>query len=264
MAGRKVGILDSGVGGLSVLREIRNRLPDLDLHYIGDSAWCPYGVRSSEEICGRVGKIVDYLLTQEVSLIVLACNSATIHAVEWLRNIYTVPFVGMEPGVKPASAATKSGVIGVLATEASIAGEKFHRLVDSTAHGVTVITQPCPKFVEMVERGILEGPAVDDAIHEYTDQIVDKGADVVVLGCTHYPFLRESIRRILPDSVTIIDTGEAVARRVASLLEEATGSGETVIETTGDLELWNQVVPVLLDRPAAALACRKLVEEPAQ
>lgn len=246
MAGQKVGILDSGVGGLSVLREIRNHMPGLDVHYVGDSAWCPYGTKSPGEICERVGAIVDYLQTKEVSLIVIACNSATIHAVEWLRSIYPIPFVGMEPGVKPASALTKSGVIGVLATQASIAGEKFLKLVDSTANGVNVITQPCPQFVELVEEGIVEGPEVAAAIKEYTGTIIERGADVLVLGCTHFPFLRDQIKQEVPVDVKIIDTGEAVARRVESLLDDKSGAGELVIETTGDLSVLKMLVPVLL------------------
>jgi glutamate racemase len=244
----KIGILDSGVGGLSVLREIRKRLPQLDLHYVGDSAWCPYGTKSPAEICGRVGKIVDYLLNCQVSLIVIACNSATIHAVEWCRSIYPVPFVGMEPAVKPASEATRSRVIGVLATEASIAGEKFLRLVDTTAKGVNVITQPCPKFVEFVEKGIFSGTAVDEAIHEYLDHLIEKGADVLVLGCTHYPFLLDSIQKIVPREVKIIDTGEAVARRVESLLQETGGSGSMRIETSGNLAEMEAVIPRLIGR----------------
>ena len=180
-----IGILDSGVGGLSVLSEIRRLLPDLDIHYVGDSAHCPYGTKKPGEICQRVGHVTDYLRGQGAELIVVACNSATIHAIEWLRDNYSFPFVGMEPGVKPACSLTESGVIGVLATEASIAGEKFVDLVNSTAGGVTVITQPCPEFVTLVEQGILEGPEVERAIQTYTEPIVQKGADV--LGAGMYP-----------------------------------------------------------------------------
>lgn len=255
MAGLKIGILDSGVGGLSVLREIRMMMPDLDIHFVGDSAWCPYGTKSHQEICERTGKIVDHLQAQDVSLVVIACNSATIHAVEWLRSIYTIPFVGMEPGVKPASAQTKSGVIGVLATEASIAGEKFLNLIDSAAGKVNVITEPCPKFVELVEAGSLTGPEVDAAISEYTDPILKKGADVLVLGCTHYHFLRDRIREMIPESVAIIDTGVPVARRVESLLGDAGGSAKLVIETTGDLDVLNRLVPILLGEVGADAVC---------
>ncbi|MEO0416168.1 MAG: aspartate/glutamate racemase family protein, partial [Verrucomicrobiota bacterium] len=153
-----VGILDSGVGGLSVLKEIHALQPNLELLYVGDSAWCPYGTKTPEQIIERVEFISEYLIDRGADAIVIACNSATIHAVESLRSVYPLPIIGMEPAVKPACQKTKSGVIGVLATEASIAGEKFHRLVDRTASGVNVITRPCPRFVELVEQGMrLEG-----------------------------------------------------------------------------------------------------------
>ena len=244
-----IGILDSGVGGLSVLKEIRKKLPGRELIYIGDSAWCPYGSRSPDEICQRVGSIVDYLHGQGVELVVIACNSATIHAVEWLRSVYPIPFVGMEPGVKPACAITETGVVGVLATEASIAGEKFLKLVDTMARDINVITQPCPMFVEFVEQGELEGDSVNQAIATYTQPLIDKDADVLVLGCTHYPFLADAIRCQIPDHVTLLDTGEPVAQRVVDLLADSEpGKDEAMvfIKTTGKLELLESLVPRLL------------------
>ena len=243
---QSIGILDSGVGGLSVLREIRRRFPPADIDYIGDSAWCPYGNKEPEVIRDRVGKIVDSLVENGASLIVIACNSATIHAVEWLRGKYPLPFVGMEPGVKPACKLTKTKVVGVLATEASIEGDKFHELLERTAGDVNVITRACPKFVELVERGIFAGPEVDRAVDDYVGPILEKGADVLVLGCTHYPFLTESIRRRIPDSVNLIDTGEAVARRVEDFFEIESGSGLLKIETSGDVDHLKKLVPILL------------------
>ncbi len=245
----KIGIIDSGVGGLSVLKEIRALLPAHPIHYIGDSAWCPYGNKSAEVICDRVTQLTDYLLEQEIDILVIACNSATIHAVGTLRATYPIPIVGMEPAVKPASELTESGVVAVLATEASIAGEKFHRLVDRHARpkGVKVITQPCPRFVELVESGILEGSEVDRAVREIVDPLLASKADVFVLGCTHYPFLRSAIEAALPDSVEVIDTGPPVARQVKSFLSsEANGTGEIVLETTGELEVLEALLPGLL------------------
>ena len=148
-----IGILDSGIGGLSVLNEIRKTLPNESIIYFGDSAWCPYGARDADEIQRRVFAVTDFLLSKNCKLIVIACNSATIAAVEALRASYPVPFVGMEPGIKPAAAITQTGTVGVLATEASLAGKKFHRLVDDHGSGVTIITRPCPDFVELVESG---------------------------------------------------------------------------------------------------------------
>lgn len=247
-----IGILDSGVGGLSVLSEIRELLPGLPLHYVGDSAWCPYGNKTAEAIQERVMALSEYLIQQGAGMLVLACNSATIHAVELLRNTFPLPIVGMEPGVKPAAKLTKTGVVGILATEASIAGEKFHRLVDLHARDVRVITKPCPRFVELVEKGMLDGPEVEEAVKEALLPLIEEGADVLVLGCTHYPFLRQPIEECLPPGITVLDTGKAVARRVQDLLPAAlsNGSGEEVsflkVETSGDVGHWERIVPLLL------------------
>ncbi|MGE9269050.1 MAG: glutamate racemase [Verrucomicrobiales bacterium] len=244
-----LGILDSGVGGLTVLREIRQLLPHEDLHYVGDSAWVPYGNKSAREIQKRVFAITDFLLAQGASLIVIACNSATISAVEALRAAYPVPFVGMEPGIKPAAALTRSGTIGVLATEASLAGEKFHRLVDTHAGSLRVLTRPCPDFVTLVEAGQLDGPEVVSAIRQYCDPLLAEGADALILGCTHYPFLKAALSRELPDGISLIDTGPAVARRVASLLPALPASldkGELHLHTTGSLTRLRELAPLLL------------------
>ncbi len=245
----KIGLLDSGVGGLSVLREVHRLLPGADLHYVGDSAWCPYGTKSSEVICERVFEVSDYLLSQGAGILVIACNSATIHAVGALRATYPLPVVGMEPAVKPAAELTRSGVIGVLATEASIAGEKFHQLVNTHASGVRVITRPCPRFVELVEAGQLTGSEVEAAVDDAVAPLLEAGADVFVLGCTHYPFLRPVIEARLPDGATVVDTGPAVARRVSSLLDPpppSTPPGSLLVETTGDLDLLQGLLPRLL------------------
>lgn len=249
MTPTRIGILDSGVGGLSVLREIRNLLPSSPLHYVGDSAWCPYGNKDPQTIRERVVEITDYLLSHGAGIIVIACNSATIHAVGHLRATYPVPIVGMEPGVKPAAEKSRAGIVGVLATEASIAGEKFHQLVSRHAQGVRVITRPCPRFVELVESGILSGSEAEAAVDDILTPLLETGADAIVLGCTHYPFLRSLIEARLPESVFVIDTGVAVARRVESQLP-VRGNGENVasiqIETTGDLDHLKKLLPTLL------------------
>lgn len=248
----KIGIIDSGVGGLSVLLEIIKLIPNAEIYYIGDSSWCPYGTKSPEEILNRVTKLSQHIIQQGNDIIVIACNSATIHAVESVRKKFDIPFVGMEPAIKPAASATRSNIIGVLATEASIAGEKFHHLIHTHAppSKIKVITHPCPKFVELVEAGILTGPDVDAAIQEYTAPMLDAGADTLVLGCTHYPFIRESIQRIVGDGVTLIDTGAAVAKRTQSLLSNNNISTSNRIAkinifTTGSLDLLETIFPTL-------------------
>jgi len=243
-----IGILDSGVGGLSVLLEIQKQLPHHNLHYIGDSAWCPYGNKPAEQIQQRVFAISDHLIKNGATLIVVACNSATINAVEALRANYPIPFVGMEPAVKPAAALTKSGTIGILATEASIAGEKFHNLLATHASpkGITVITQPCPDFVTLVEKGTLTGPEVETAIHQYATPMIQSGADTLVLGCTHYPFLKQTIQKIVGNHIHIIDTGQAVAKRTQSLAPQTNNSTPSIhIQTTGPLKTLNNLLPTL-------------------
>lgn len=240
-----IGVIDSGVGGLSVLREIRNQLPDQDLIYIGDTAWCPYGTKSFPEICGRTFALTDFLSAQGAGAIVVACNSATIVAIQALRAHYPLPFIGMEPGVKPAAALTRTGTIGVLATEASLSGQKFHHLVDQHARDLRVITQPCPRFVELVEQGILSGPEVDDAIVEYTTAMIAAEADVLILGCSHYPFLLPALRNKLPAHIRFIDTGEAIARRVSSHSLTPSSAPTTEILTTGDPDQMTRLVKLL-------------------
>lgn len=244
-----IGILDSGLGGLSVLNEIRDLMPGEDLIYFGDSAWCPYGPRHPEEIQRRVFAITDYLLEQHCKLIVIACNSATIAAVEALRATYPVPFVGMEPAVKPAATMTRTGTVGVLATEASLAGEKFHRLLNTHARGVNIITRPCPNFVELVERGELDTPRALAIVEEETLPLIEAGADVLVLGCTHYPFLRPLIEDVAGPNIKVLDTGSAVASHVAQLLHNTckpdTGNTSYKIITTGKLSTLKTTFPKL-------------------
>jgi len=228
-----IGVLDSGVGGLSVLREIRALLPNQAITYIGDNAWCPYGNKSYPEIRERTFALSDFLIAQGAEVIVIACNSATIVAIEALRAHYPLPFIGMEPGVKPAAALTKTGTIGVLATEASLRGDKFHHLVARHAQDIRVITQPCPKFVELVEQGILTGPEVDAAIDEYTSAMLAADADILILGCTHYPFLLPALKARLPDHIRFIDTGDAIARRVEQQIISNSPDPQIKLLTTG-------------------------------
>lgn len=214
-----IGIFDSGVGGISVLRELRQLLPCENMIYYADSGHCPYGGKPREAILARANAITDFMLARQVKLVVVACNTATIAAVESLRDTYPIPFVGMEPAVKPAAAATRTGVVGVLATGAALAGEKFHRLVAQHAQGVRIITQPCPGLVECVEQGNLDGARVRQLVEQYTAPLLVQGADTLVLGCTHYPFLRPLIAEVVGSGVTVLDTGAAVARQVRRVLE---------------------------------------------
>ena len=251
-----IGMIDSGVGGLSVLREIHALLPETSIHYIADSDWCPYGVRTAEEIRDRTFALTELLIERGAEIIIVACNSATIAAIEALRTQFPIPFIGMEPGVKPAAALTKSNTIGVLATELSLKGDKFLHLVSTHARDVRVITQPCPKFVELVENGSLEGELVESAILEYTHDMMKAGADVLILGCSHYPFLRPALEKLLPDHLQLIDTGSAIARRAADLKPQTSPSPTISIQTTGDLDSLQKILPKLI--PGISPDCQPL------
>ena len=246
-----IGLFDSGVGGISVLREVQRLLPQEQLIYYADSGHCPYGGKPREQIIERASVITEFLLGQGAKLIVVACNTATIAAVEHLRATYPVPFVGMEPAVKPAVAQTRSGVVGVLATGAALAGEKFHNLVAAHAQGVRMITQPCPGLVECVERGELDGPGPRSLLMRYTEPLLKAGADTLVLGCTHYPFLRPLIAEIVGPDVILLDTGEAVARQTRRVLEREQllndhGAGGISWHTSGDAAEFERLHQLLM------------------
>ncbi|MBO8129477.1 MAG: glutamate racemase [Peptococcaceae bacterium] len=214
-----IGFFDSGVGGLSVMREVRRLLPKENLLYVADSAYCPYGFRPAREIRNRAYALTEFLLSRQAKIIVVACNTASAAGLDALRQKYDVPFVGMEPAVKVAAACSRSGKVGVLATSVTISGRRFSSLIERFANGVEVLTQPCPGLVELVEAGRYKSDEARELLRQYLDPILLHGADVVILGCTHYPFLRPTIEAIVGPGVQVIDTGEAVARQVVRVLQ---------------------------------------------
>ncbi|SDG49946.1 glutamate racemase [Pseudomonas benzenivorans] len=216
-----IGVFDSGVGGLSVLREIRALLPAESLLYVADSGHVPYGEKSPEFIRQRCRSLAAFLLEQGAKALVLACNTATVAGVAELRELYPqLPIVGMEPAVKPAAAATRSGVVGVLATTGTLKSAKFAALLDRFASDVRVITQPCPGLVERIEGGELDSPATRALLQGWVAPLLAEGCDTLILGCTHYPFIKPLLRELVPESVSLIDTGAAVARQLQRLLAE--------------------------------------------
>ncbi len=256
-----VGVFDSGVGGLSVLREIRTRLPHEPLLYIADSGHVPYGEKSPEFIRQRCRTLATFLLEQGAKALVLACNTATAEGVAELRSLYpALPIIGMEPAVKPAAAATRSGVVGVLATTGTLKSARFAALLDQFAAGVQVVTQPCPGLVECVEQGDLQGPHVRALLSGFVQPLLNAGCDTLILGCTHYPFLRPLLRTLVPSDVQLIDTGAAVARQLERVLQahglQASGLPPPVrFWSTGAAPALEQVLPVLWGstEPVAAL-----------
>ena len=240
-----IGVFDSGVGGLSVLIEIRRELPHEDLLYVADSGHAPYGDKPADEIQERARAIVDFLVGRGAKAIVVACNTATGVSVEALRERWSIPIVGIEPAIKPAVATTKSGVVGVLATSQTIASTRFARLVGTFAAGVEVIAQPCPGLVERVEEGDFSGPATRQLIESYVRPLVEQGADTIVLGCTHYPFVTMAIAETAGPGVAIIDPAAAVARELRRRLERA---GALTRETgPGAMRFWSSGPPAHLE-----------------
>jgi len=213
-----IGVFDSGVGGLSVLQHIRQTLPGERLIYVADSAHVPYGDKSQHTIEQRSIALTRFLISQGADAIVIACNTATAAAAATLREQFDLPIIGMEPAVKPAVAASHSGVVGVLATIGTLESARFAALLERYAGEVKIVTQGCPGLVEQVEQGDLHGIRTRELVERYTAPLLEKGADTLILGCTHYPFLAPLIRDVVGEGVTLVDTGAAVARHLKSRL----------------------------------------------
>ena len=252
-----IGIFDSGVGGLSVFREIRKVLPEQSYIYYSDSAHCPYGEKSQEYIIDRAREITRFLLSKGAEIIVVACNTATAAAIAALREEFPVKFIGMEPAIKPAAACTKTGIVGVLATAGTLKADKYHNTREHWGDNVQIVEQVGKGFVELVEKGMTEGQEAEDTVGICIEPLLDAGADTIVLGCTHYPFLAHTIskvaERLVPGRmVTIIDPAPAVARHLVEVMaeegiEKTSPQGYTLeMHTSGDENLMKEVVRKIL------------------
>lgn len=219
-----IGIFDSGVGGLSVFREIRKVLPEEKYVYFSDSAHCPYGEKSKEYIIERVRAITRFLLDKGADIIVVACNTATAAAIAELRKEFPIRFIGMEPAVKPAVMSTKTGTVGVLATAGTLKADKYLNTREKWAEGVRIAEHVGQGFVELVEKGCTSGNEAEDIVRASLKPLLDEGADRIVLGCTHYPFLSDTISKVASElvperTVEIIDPAPAVARHLYETME---------------------------------------------
>lgn len=248
-----IGIFDSGVGGLSVLRDIRSQAPQVDILFVADQAHVPYGPRPLEEVRSFSDAITRWLMDQGAQLILVACNAASAASLHWLRERYPqLPFVGMEPAVKPAVEQTHTRVVGVLATPATFQGALYASVVERFAQDVTLLTDTCPGLVKQIEAGDLEGPATREILEKALHPMLEKGIDTVVLGCTHYPFVIPLIRQIVGENVRVIDPAPAVARQTIRILAEhnllppADHKGNVKFTTTGPVELLRGVLPLLI------------------
>jgi glutamate racemase len=218
-----IGVFDSGVGGLSVWNEIVKILPEEEIIYFGDSAYCPYGRKSKKEIILRVTKIVDFLIEKGCGLIVVACNTVTAAAIDYLRKSYDIPFVGMEPALKPAVLNSKTGVVGVLATHGTLKGELYHRTLHKYASDTKVLEQAGDGLVELVESGEINSAKGETLLRRYIVPMIEQNADHIVLGCTHYPFLINQIEHIVGHGVTIVNPAPAVAKHTVEILNQERG-----------------------------------------
>lgn len=248
-----VGIFDSGVGGISVLRAIREQMPEESISYFGDQGHVPYGSRSMEQIQRFSEAITHFLLEHGAKIIVVACNTASAAALKYLRERFPrVQFVGMEPAVKPAAERTQTGKVGVLATPATFQGALYASVVERFANGVELFQDTCPGLVQQIEQGKLNGQETRRILEDALQPMLEKNIDTVVLGCTHYPFVIPLIQQIVGESVRVIDPAPAVAKQTGRLLEERgmrkkSGSkGPIRFFTSGNPEALKSLLPLLL------------------
>ncbi len=247
-----IGVFDSGVGGLSVLRAIREQVPEESVVYFGDQGHVPYGPRPMKQIQNFSEGITKFLLEQDVKIIVVACNTASAAALKFLRETFPdVSFVGMEPAIKPAAERTETGVVGVLATPATFQGALYASVVERFAAGVELLQSACPGLVQQIEKGDLDGPETRRILEDALNPMLTKNIDTVVLGCTHYPFVIPLIKRIVGDKVRVIDPAPSVAQQAKRLLEAdglknlAETRGEVCYFTSGPADAMQSLLPKL-------------------
>lgn len=217
-----IGLFDSGIGGTSIWNAIHELMPHEDTIYLADSKNAPYGKKSKNEILDLSIKNTEFLLSRDAKIIVVACNTATTNAIKELRARYSVPFIGIEPAIKPAALHSKTQAIGILATKGTLSSELFNKAVEIYSE-TKIIEQVGHGLVELIENGAINSPEMTSLLHTYLQPMMDANIDYLVLGCSHYPYLIPQIKKMLPSNITIIDSGEAVARQTLKILEEKVG-----------------------------------------
>lgn len=248
MSVKPIGIFDSGIGGTSVFKEIKALLPHEHTIYLADSSNAPYGNKSKEKIIDLSIKNTELLISKGCKLIVVACNTATTNAIKTLRDTYDVPFIGIEPAIKPAALSTATKAVGILATKGTLTSELFHRTTDLYSQGIKVIEQVGEGIVTLIEEGKTESDAMKVLLKTYLKPMLDANIDYLVLGCTHYPYLIPILLDMLPNHVKIIDSGQAVARQTKAILEQRellnthTSNGNNQFYTNGTIEVLNDIL----------------------
>lgn len=242
-----IGLFDSGIGGTSIWKEIHELLPNEDTIYLADSKNAPYGQKSKDEIIALSIKNTEYLLNQNSKIIVVACNTATTNAIKELRAKYDVPFIGIEPAIKPAAVNSNSHVIGILATQGTLSSELFQQTAEKF-QDTKIIEQIGHGLVPLIENGEMNSKEMDLLLHQYLEPMIAANIDYLVLGCSHYPYLIPQIKKILPKHIKIIDSGEAVARQTKSVLQEKVGlanktdKGKSVFYTNSDPKVLTEIL----------------------
>ena len=245
---RPVGIFDSGIGGLTVLREIHRQWPAEECLYLADALEAPYGNKEPDFIRARCARLVDFLCEKNAKAVVVACNTASVVALAQLRERFPVPFVGIVPAVKPAAEISQTRKIGVLATPATARSRSLADLIQQYTLGAVVITEPCDGLAEIIESGTLDGPQIERLLLRCLRRMLDAGVDVIALGCTHYPLAREAIQRACGPEITLVDPAAAVARQLGRVLVERdlanapNREGATTFYTTGDASRLEEMV----------------------
>lgn len=253
---RPIGVFDSGVGGLSVLKELQKLLPKEDFIFIADQAHVPYGEKTTSQLCRLAHNVSEFLLKKDAKLIVIACNTATCHTIDYLRKQFKVPFVGTVPAVKTAAEQTINKCIGVISTPATSESDYLGNLITNHAQGIKVINIGCTGLENAVEKGDINSKEVEALLKKYLEPIKKAEADAIVLGCTHYPFLKSKIRKHLGRDVKIIDSGKAISKRTLSLLKDSSflndRGGKSYYFTTGDNKDLSRVASVLMEKIISA------------
>ncbi|MFC3702143.1 glutamate racemase [Reinekea marina] len=265
-----IGVFDSGIGGLTVLSSIYKLMPESPLIYVADQAHAPYGNLSDALLLKRCRLITSWLEAQGCTLVVIACNTATAMAIDTLRKEFTVPIVGVEPGIKPAAISSQSRCVGILATENTVASGRYKRLLERFMPSVSIASQGCPGLADAIEQG---SHSIDSLLQQYSKPLLQAGADQIVLGCTHYPLVMQRLQKIVGNEINIIDTSDAVALEVqrrynANSSQNGLPTSHIALFTTGSQTAINRIVATyaeltwLADLPVQHCALSDLAEQP--
>lgn len=248
MNNNSIGFFDSGIGGITIWESVNRLLPNENTIYLADSKNSPYGKKPNDELINICKENVEFLINKKCKLIVVACNTATTNSINFLRKIYDLPFIGIEPAIKPAALNTKTGKIGVLATKGTLGSRLFEKTSNIHGQNVEIIEQHGIGLVELIEKGIYSGSKIDSLLKEYLNPMLENNIDKLVLGCTHYPLIKESIKKIINESINIIECSEAVALQTervlikSNLINSGTEKSKKLFYTNGDKNVLNSLL----------------------